>query len=111
MGNKQASIARASILNVLGVVPETNEVKTFIACATLAPRIRTVVGKVVWNIAAVNSHDVAFNRNAGVANQRICTEVCTKSPAHAKTRILAVGYCPAWRVIWTISLELLRISA
>ncbi len=72
MGIEQTGITRASILNALGVVPEANEVKMFIACATLAPRIRAVVGEVAWDIAAVNSHDAALNRNAGVVIQRIC---------------------------------------
>lgn len=58
MRNEQASIGRAGILNVLCVFPESSEMETLIACAVLAPWIRTIVSDVGWDITAVDTHDV-----------------------------------------------------
>ena len=75
MGNKQASIVRASILNALCVFPEISERKLLITFAILTPRICTIVDKIGWNITAVDSHSVFSIK----CQPRLSLDLCIQS--------------------------------
>lgn len=58
MRNEQTGIVGASPLNVLGVLPETSEMKMLIAGATLTPRVCAIIGGVGRDVATIDRHTV-----------------------------------------------------
>lgn len=67
MRNKEPGIIRASLLDMLCIIPETSELEMLIACAILSPRVCAIIGDVVWDIATINGHSVGME-------QCVCTE-------------------------------------